>query len=184
MNVLKISFLFAVTILMINCKSAQSSSVDEKTQVIKNYAGNMPAYFVNSLGDSIKTVIKSADKWQAELSPAQYYVLREKGTERSFTSDLLNEKRNGIFACAACGLPLFRSEEKFESGTGWPSFWKAADDRHIIKDTDHLLGYPRTELMCAKCGGHLGHVFDDGPQPTGLRYCINGVSLSFVKSEN
>ncbi|MFZ1788667.1 MAG: peptide-methionine (R)-S-oxide reductase MsrB [Saprospiraceae bacterium] len=184
MNVLKISFLFAVSILIFNCKSAQSTSVDEKTQVIKNYAENMPAYFINSLGDSIKTVIKSADKWQAELSPAQYYVLREKGTERSFTSDLLNEKRDGIFACAACGLPLFRSEEKFESGTGWPSFWKAADERHIANVIDYNLGYPRIEVMCAKCGGHLGHVFNDGPQPTGLRYCINGVSLSFVKSEN
>ncbi|HOY12982.1 MAG TPA: peptide-methionine (R)-S-oxide reductase MsrB [Saprospiraceae bacterium] len=170
--------------LFLTCKSTQSKTVDENAQVVKNYAENMPSYFVNSLGDTIKTVIKSVEKWQAELSPAQYYVLREKGTERSFTSDLLNEKREGIFACAACGLPLFRSEEKFESGTGWPSFWKTADDRHIIKDTDHLLDYPRTELMCAKCGGHLGHVFDDGPQPTGLRYCINGVSLSFVKSNN
>ena len=144
----------------------------------------MPGYFVNSLGDSIKTVVKSDDKWKSELTPAQFYVLREKGTERSFTSELLNEKHEGIFTCAACGLPLFRSSEKFESGTGWPSFWKAADELHIVKDTDFDLGYSRTELMCAKCGGHLGHVFDDGPQPTGLRYCINGVSLVFVKSNN
>ena len=177
-------FLFVCLIIIPSCKSQKNSTEAASSQTIKNYALNMPGYFVNSLGDSIKTVVKLNDKWKSELTPAQFYVLREKGTERSFTSDLLNEKRDGIFACAACGLPLFRSEEKFESGTGWPSFWKTADDRHIIKDTDHLLGYPRTELMCAKCGGHLGHVFEDGPQPTGLRYCINGVSLSFVKSDN
>ena len=135
------------------------------------------------MGDTIKTVIKSDAEWQKELDPQAYNVLRKKGTERPFTSPFLNEKHEGLFTCAACGLPLFRTQEKFDSGTGWPSFWKPADEAVIMKDTDQDLGYTRSEVMCARCGGHLGHVFDDGPKPTGLRYCINGVSLAFVEAK-
>ena len=118
-------------------------------------------------------------EWRTKLTPAQFGVLRQHGTERPFTSPLNNEKRKGTFACAGCDLPLFSSDTKFDSGTGWPSFWQplpnAVAERH-----DRTLGMLRTEVHCRRCGGHLGHVFNDGPRPTGLRYCMNGVSLEFV----
>jgi peptide-methionine (R)-S-oxide reductase len=116
------------------------------------------------------------------LSPEQYEVLREEGTERAFTSPLNAEKRNGVFSCAACGLPLFRSSAKYESGTGWPSFYEAIPGA-VETRTDFKLIYPRTEYHCARCGSHQGHVFKDGPQPTGLRYCNNGVALTFEPGE-
>jgi peptide-methionine (R)-S-oxide reductase len=118
------------------------------------------------------------DEWRARLTPAQYDVLREAGTERAFTSALLEEHRKGTFACAGCDLDLFSSETKFESGTGWPSFWQPLE-KAVSTDSDTSYGMMRTEVHCSRCGGHLGHVFDDGPQPTGLRYCMNGVALTF-----
>jgi peptide-methionine (R)-S-oxide reductase len=120
-------------------------------------------------------------EWQKLLTPEQYDVLRQQGTERAFTSPLLHEKRVGTFACAGCDLPLFSSKTKFDSGTGWPSFWKPLDHAVITAD-DSSLGMVRTAVACRRCGGHLGHVFDDGPQPTGLRYCMNGVALKFVSA--
>lgn len=121
-------------------------------------------------------------EWRKKLTPAQYDILREEGTERAFTSELLNEKREGVFVCVACGLPLFPSKFKYDSGTGWPSFFNAISD-HLGKTTDYKLILPRTEYHCARCGGHHGHVFDDGPKPTGLRYCSNGVALKFIPKE-
>ncbi|MBC6993573.1 peptide-methionine (R)-S-oxide reductase MsrB [Neolewinella lacunae] len=118
--------------------------------------------------------------WREILSPQAYEVLREDGTERSFTSPLNDEKRPGVFACAACGLPLFASSTKFNSGTGWPSFYEPIDPAYIKEDEDFRYGMRRVEVSCARCDGHQGHVFPDGPDPTGLRYCINGVSLNFV----
>jgi peptide-methionine (R)-S-oxide reductase len=118
-------------------------------------------------------------EWRKRLNPQQYAVLRGKQTEYPYTSPLLKEHRKGVFACAAGGLPLFDSSTKFESGTGWPSFWRPLPNA-IGTSTDHELGYARTEVHCARCGGHLGHVFDDGPRPTGLRYCMNGVALRFI----
>lgn len=123
-------------------------------------------------------VSHSAEQWRALLGPQRYAVLREAATERPFSSPLLNEHRKGIFVCAGCALPLFSSTTKFESGTGWPSFW-APLSRAVVTRPDHSLMEERTEVLCARCGGHLGHVFDDGPRPTGLRYCINGLALNF-----
>ena len=123
---------------------------------------------------------KTEAEWRSQLTDFEYAVLREEATERAWTSDLLEEKRAGTFICKGCDLPLFSSETKYDSRTGWPSFWTPINDSAIGESTDHLLGYARTEVHCARCGGHQGHVFPDGPPPTGLRYCINGVSLKFV----
>ena len=122
-------------------------------------------------------------EWQRELSPSQYQVLRCHGTERAGTSPLNAEKRQGRFVCAGCGQTLFLSDAKFESGTGWPSFFQPKDESAVETTVDRTHGMTRTEVHCSRCGGHLGHVFDDGPNPTGLRYCINGVSLGFQPSE-
>ena len=118
-------------------------------------------------------------EWKMRLDEAAYQVLRKEGTERPYTSPLNDEKRNGQFACAACNLALFKSEKKFDSGTGWPSFWQPIDGRVETK-RDFKLLFPRTEYHCARCGGHQGHIFKDGPKPTGLRYCNNGVALIFI----
>jgi len=123
---------------------------------------------------------KSNAEWKKLLTRDQYYVLREAGTERAFTSPLNKEKRKGTFVCAACANPLYASAHKYDSGTGWPSFWQAVDKGAVGTSTDYLIGYARTEVHCADCGGHLGHIFDDGPRPTGKRHCINGVALKFV----
>jgi peptide-methionine (R)-S-oxide reductase len=123
-------------------------------------------------------VEKSDEEWRRQLTPEQYRVLRRHGTERAGTCALLHEKRPGTFLCAGCGAPLFKSGPKFESGTGWPSFF-APIEGAVATSTDTSLFMARTEVHCARCGGHLGHVFEDGPPPTGLRYCINGVALQF-----
>ncbi len=123
-------------------------------------------------------VTKSETEWRRLLTPAQFYVLREQGTERSGTSPLDHEKRKGVFACAGCDLPVYSSQHKFDSGTGWPSFWQPLPNA-VGTSVDSSLFSVRTEVHCRRCGGHLGHVFADGPAPTGMRYCMNGVAMKF-----
>jgi peptide-methionine (R)-S-oxide reductase len=128
-------------------------------------------------------VVKSTEEWKKSLTPEQFHVLREKGTERPFTGKDWNNHAHGLYRCAGCGLDLFRSEDKFESGTGWPSFTRPIAPENVATRPDNSLFSHRTEVLCPRCGGHLGHVFDDGPKPTGLRYCMNSAALQFVAAK-
>jgi len=128
----------------------------------------------------IQTVVKTKEEWKKSLTPEQYHILREKGTERAFSGKYDRHHEHGVYRCAACGLDLYRSEEKYDSGTGWPSFTAPIAPSNVVTRPDNSFFSQRTEVLCPRCGGHLGHVFDDGPKPTGKRYCMNSAALQFV----
>lgn len=165
------TFILSLVLLTTAACQQKSTSKTQSSSTVVNNSEPAEATF---------EVTKTAEQWKSELTDQEYYVLREAGTERAFTGDLWDSKADGVYTCRGCALPLFDSETKFKSGTGWPSYYQPLNDTCIDEDTDHLLGYARTEVHCSRCGGHMGHVFNDGPKPTGLRYCINSVSLDFV----
>jgi peptide-methionine (R)-S-oxide reductase len=156
---------------------------DETEQTIRKLLSEKPGETQKTEGTGMTDKIEKTDaEWRKELSPEQYHVLREAGTERAFTGAYWNSHEKGVYHCAACGLELFSSDTKFDSGTGWPSYYAPISEANVIRETDSTLGMVRTEVKCRRCGSHLGHVFDDGPKPTGLRYCMNSVSLKFEKT--
>jgi len=165
--------LLALALFALACDRSNVSAADAK-------AGIKPAATQDA---SVGRVEKSDAEWKKQLTADQYHVLREKGTERAGSGEYVNNHEKGTYVCAACGLELFASDTKFESGTGWPSFWRPIAPSHVKEITDRSYGSVRTEVTCARCDGHLGHVFDDGPKPTGLRYCMNSVSLKFVPAD-
>jgi peptide-methionine (R)-S-oxide reductase len=172
----KVRFLMISTLLL--AFSFQACLQSNAKQPKHSHAGE--AFFVDKKGDTIHTIQKSVAQWKSQLDPLAFHVLREKGTERAFTGKFDNHKKPGVYTCNGCGLSLFSSGAKFDSGTGWPSFYVPIDPTHVWEETDNTFGMKRVEVLCHRCGGHLGHVFDDGPKPTGLRYCMNSAALDFV----
>ncbi|GAW68051.1 methionine sulfoxide reductase [Geoanaerobacter pelophilus] len=166
-----------VASVLVVLESGKDSAIVNAASQIKVFSAEKGTYVMSD------EVVKTKEEWKKILTPEQYHVLREKGTERAFTGKYATSHEHGVYRCAGCGLDLFRSEDKFESGTGWPSFTAPIAKENVKTEVDRSWFTTRTEVLCRRCGGHLGHVFNDGPKPTGLRYCMNSAALQFVAAK-
>jgi peptide-methionine (R)-S-oxide reductase len=176
----------ALTALALGCARMSEAAAPANTST-KATAGKVTLVDFANDGKRLKTiqvdkVVKSEAEWKQQLSPLAFDVTRHAGTERAYTGSLLNVHDKGVFRCVCCNTAVYDSAAKFESGTGWPSFWQPIDKHNVVELSDHMFGMTRTAISCARCDAHLGHVFDDGPKPTGLRYCMNSVALTFAKA--
>jgi len=169
-----------VAVALVGCRTAAQSAAAPAATDAKTTAAAIPEPATKN--GVIVPVVKTDAEWKKELPPQAYWVMREAGTEIAFTGRYWNEHARGTYVCAACGLPLFTSKTKYDSGTGWPSFWQTIAPNRVSTDMETYRGQGYTEVKCARCGSHLGHVFDDGPAPTGMRYCMNSVALKFIPS--
>jgi len=168
------------SVLVVSCNLAQNETPNWEAPT----ANQQNQLLLSLSGDTLSVLEKTDADWQAQLNELEYKVLRQAGTEWAFTGEYWDNKKKGVYLCRACELPLFDSEAKYRSGTGWPSYFQPIRPAHVKEVSDVSHGMVRTEVRCARCDSHLGHVFDDGPQPTGLRYCMNSVSLTFVKKKD
>ncbi|MEO7660539.1 MAG: peptide-methionine (R)-S-oxide reductase MsrB [Pyrinomonadaceae bacterium] len=179
--------LFLVAVIVGYAASCTSATPSQPADVaIVSASPEFPAATTGNVSDDVfngEKIVKSDDEWRKILTPEQFHILREEGTERSYTGEYNDNHEDGDYYCAACHLKLFSSKTKFESGTGWPSFYQPINAKNVTEKTDNAFGVTRTEIECSRCGSHLGHVFDDGPKPTGLRYCMNSLALKFEKAK-